>query len=103
MIGMAKKSERPARVTLTPGEIGELRDELLRELARRDEAQALAEESRPLTIEFDRWMQDRRAQVVDALNRLRAGTYGRCATCGDPIPYGRLLVVPETSTCIAHA
>ena len=83
MIGTAKKSARRARKTLTAGEISELRDELLRELARREGGQ--------------------RAQVVDALKRMEAGTYGACATCGDLISNERLLIVPETSTCIACA
>ena len=100
MIGTVK-SERPARDTLTAGEISELRDELLRELARREEA--LAKESRPLTVELDRWMHGRCAQIIDALTRMRARTYGACATCGDPISYDRLLIIPETSTCIACA
>ena len=103
MIRTVKKTERPARDTLTAGEISELREALLRELARREEVQTLAEEPRPLTVELDRRMHGRRAQMIDALERLRAGTYGACATCGDPISYHRLLVVPETSTCIACA
>lgn len=101
MIGTVKKSKRSARDTLTAGEISELRDELLRELACREEA--LAEESRPLTIELDRWTHGRRAQIIDALKRMRAGTYGACASCGDPISYDRLLIVPEASMCIACA
>jgi RNA polymerase-binding transcription factor DksA len=101
MIDTVKKSKRPARDTLTAGEISELRDELLRELACREEA--LAEESRAPTIELDMWMHGRRAQIIDALKRMRAGTYGACATCGDPISYDRLLIVPETSMCIACA
>ncbi len=103
MIRTVKKSDRPPRDPLTAGEISELREVLLRGLARREEVQALAEESRPLTIELDRRMHGRRAQMIDALRRMRAGTYGVCATCGDPISYHRLLIVPETSTCIACA
>ena len=33
-------------------------------------------------------------QVDDALARLDAGTYGICASCGEPIPPGRLKVRP---------
>lgn len=46
LIGTVKKTKRPARNTPTAGEISELRDELLRELARREELQALAEDPR---------------------------------------------------------
>ncbi len=49
---------------------------------------------------FDR-LQERRGELLGALNRLQKGTYGRCAVCGEPIPYRRLEVVPETHTCIS--
>ncbi len=31
---------------------------------------------------------------------LQAGTYGVCRSCGEPIDYERLLVMPETMTCM---
>lgn len=43
----------------------------------------------------------RLAVIVDALGRLEQGSYGRCASCQQRIPYGRLLVMPETMHCIA--
>ena len=39
--------------------------------------------------------------IVDALRRLDEGEYGECAGCGQPIPFGRLLVMPETRHCVA--
>lgn len=42
----------------------------------------------------------RYAAVVAALEQIRAGTYGTCAGCGQPIPYGRLLVMPEAAHCV---
>lgn len=38
-------------------------------------------------------------EVLQALGRLDAGTYGICAACRDPIALERLLVFPETRTC----
>jgi RNA polymerase-binding transcription factor len=38
--------------------------------------------------------------VVDAIRRLDAGTYGRCAMCGAPIEPARLRVLPEAAECI---
>lgn len=38
-----------------------------------------------------------------ALDRLDEGTYGDCATCGDPIPPGRLEIMPETPLCVECA
>ena len=45
-----------------------------------------------------------RIRLVDAaLARLDAGTYGRCAVGGEPIPAARLDAVPWAATCVAHA
>lgn len=38
--------------------------------------------------------------AVAALKRISDGTYGRCATCGDWIPRGRLEVVPYAPLCV---
>jgi DnaK suppressor protein len=43
----------------------------------------------------------RRELVASALARLEAGTYGACSRCGEPIPYGRLLVMPEATHCLS--
>lgn len=39
--------------------------------------------------------------IVDALARLEADAYGICVGCTKPIPYGRLLVMPEATHCVA--
>ena len=44
---------------------------------------------------------DGKAQVLAALARLDAGTYGACIDCGQPIPRARLEVRPEAARCIA--
>lgn len=41
--------------------------------------------------------------VEDALSRLEAGTYGRCAVCDEPIPAARLEFRPWAATCVNHA
>ncbi len=38
-----------------------------------------------------------------ALDRLRRGVYGACATCGRPIPAERLAAQPTTLTCLVCA
>jgi DnaK suppressor protein len=38
-----------------------------------------------------------------AADRLRSGTYGRCAHCGEPISPARLEALPAAETCIACA
>lgn len=35
-----------------------------------------------------------------ATSRLRAGTYGRCLTCGREIPDARLEALPAAETCV---
>lgn len=39
----------------------------------------------------------------DALERIRAGTYGVCTTCGDGIPLARLRALPTATACVACA
>jgi DnaK suppressor protein len=46
---------------------------------------------------------DQRRRVVEALGRLDAGTYGRCAVCQEPIDDERLEARPEAETCRKHA
>lgn len=41
--------------------------------------------------------------VADAEARLAAGGYGRCLSCGGPIPDARLRVRPEAAWCVACA
>jgi DnaK suppressor protein len=38
--------------------------------------------------------------VIAALQRLDAGTYGKCAVCGEPIEAARLRVLPEAAECV---
>lgn len=39
-------------------------------------------------------------EVERALNRLDAGTYGYCSSCGNPIPPERLEARPESTRCV---
>lgn len=43
------------------------------------------------------------AQIRAALERIAAGTYGRCTVCGKPIAPARLDAVPFTPFCQDHA
>ena len=38
--------------------------------------------------------------ITRALQRLKDGTYGCCLRCQEPIPYGRLIVLPATEYCV---
>jgi DnaK suppressor protein len=104
--------------TLTTDRIDKIREELRGELAqlKRNLAEVwpcevlAARESRHVSVDhaqserlasdlYDR-LQERRTEILGALDRIQQGSYGRCAICGGPIPYRRLEVVPETYTCI---
>ena len=39
-------------------------------------------------------------QLLDALRRIDAGTFGICTGCRSPISYVRLSVIPETTLCV---
>jgi len=39
--------------------------------------------------------------IAAALDRIEAGTFGRCVSCGKEIPEGRLTALPYASRCIA--
>ncbi|GAA2122202.1 TraR/DksA family transcriptional regulator [Actinomadura napierensis] len=41
-----------------------------------------------------------RAAVQAALDRVGAGTYGRCVGCGRPVPEGRLEARPDAARCV---
>ncbi|WZO99415.1 TraR/DksA family transcriptional regulator [Isosphaeraceae bacterium EP7] len=41
--------------------------------------------------------------IHDALARVEAGTFGRCAECGQPIAKARLQAIPYTPYCIECA
>lgn len=43
------------------------------------------------------------AEVDAALDRVTAGTYGRCAVGGEPIDDARLEARPTATTCVAHS
>ena len=38
--------------------------------------------------------------IEEALKRIKAGTYGICESCGNPIPKIRLNVLPYTADCV---
>jgi DnaK suppressor protein len=46
-------------------------------------------------------IRDRRDQVERALQRLDAGGYGVCETCGQAMPVERLAAFPSATSCVA--
>lgn len=48
-------------------------------------------------------MHNRLNQILEALDRIKADTYGRCVGCKRSIPFARLEILPETQTCVGCA
>ena len=46
-------------------------------------------------------IRERREQVEHALDRLKAGSYGRCERCNQPIAPERLEAFPAATSCVA--
>jgi DnaK suppressor protein len=104
---------------ITPEQSENLRQELLRTLARLERSMASAGagaadldqtcigrlsriealQNQGLTNGLKERERIQLEQVVDALCRMDEGRYGVCTACGCPIPVERLLVFPETRTC----
>ncbi|HEX6051320.1 MAG TPA: TraR/DksA C4-type zinc finger protein [Gemmatimonadaceae bacterium] len=110
-----------ASPALTKAELREIEKELQRERARLERTLASAngvdtgngdvpaatgEPSAPTSADgaigvmLENRTQARYEAIVAALERLVAGTYGTCGACANPIPYGRLLVMPEATHCV---
>lgn len=43
----------------------------------------------------------RLALLLEAERRLESGTYGICTGCGEAIAFERLLIFPESATCMS--
>ncbi|HJU90418.1 MAG TPA: TraR/DksA C4-type zinc finger protein [Gemmatimonadaceae bacterium] len=107
--------------TLTAKQLRELEAELERERTRLERRLAIASETGAtsgelppvgdvmhppathdvaLAVILENRTQDRYDAIVAALARIEAATYGTCAGCTKPIPFGRLVVMPEATHCV---
>lgn len=64
-----------------------------------DSAQVTAERSQQITLVEQ--LRVRRADILAALEKIQAGTYGKCESCGQDIPPERLEAVPAATLCVA--
>lgn len=121
----AERTPLPAGSDWTLEELAEVRTDLVREIAERrtDYDRALAEITRlqqssndgagddqadagsktfereqELSIANNR--RDLLLQMERAMERLDAGTYGRCESCSQPIPKARLQAFPSATLCV---
>lgn len=63
-----------------------------------DSGQATAERTEALGIVES--LRNQRTEIVAALERIEAGTYGTCDKCGKEIPAARLEAVPSARLCV---
>ena len=47
--------------------------------------------------------EEKLGEIDDAIARLEGGSYGICETCGEPIPFERLLARPGARSCVSCA
>lgn len=66
---------------------------------RDDEERATEREGDEVLEEQGLLGQQEERMIIAALDRIRAGTYGTCAKCGDDISEERLDVLPATPLC----
>ena len=109
-IGTAAPAGARARA-LTPSQLKQLEAELLAERARLERSMSapLGDSAADVAGDPDDELgaalrsrtSSRHDAVRAAMQRLADGTYGRCTDCGQGIPYGRLLVMPESERCLA--
>ena len=66
-----------------------------------DSAHATAERSQTLAIVEQ--LHEHRVDIKAALERMEAGTYGKCENCGQEIPYERLEARPSSTLCMTCA
>lgn len=63
-----------------------------------DSGQATAERAEVLSLVEE--LRSMYGEVLGALERIEAGTYGTCENCGKPIPIERLEALPTARLCV---
>lgn len=99
----AVRTQLQARLDALLKRVGEITDDLRRPGDRDWQERAAELENDEVLENLDESSRAEVAQVRAALRRLDAGTYGRCAKCGEPIGAARLAAIPSTTTCVACA
>lgn len=83
------------------GDINPMVETVLADAKAVGEHDASVSETSAKELALERTEESIRQQVIDALARIDAGTYGVCENCGGHIEPGRLEALPYTSVCLA--
>jgi DnaK suppressor protein len=51
-------------------------------------------------VSIEQRLKEQLADIEHALSKLDDGTYGICDSCGEPIPEGRMKVIPHANLCV---
>jgi RNA polymerase-binding transcription factor DksA len=87
--------------TVTAAQRRALESELRREHARLERTLGVPRsQDAAIGVMLESRTQARYDAVVAALARLETATYGVCVACARPIPFGRLVVMPEATHCV---
>ena len=62
-----------------------------------------AMQDQQLVLEMRRRKKRQKLEIQNALDRIGAGKYGKCAFCGKKISFDRLEAFPEVQTCVTCA
>lgn len=86
---IAKPNKAEGEYTTAFSEIGKDEDE---------NASEVEEYTDNLALEVN--LQKQLKEIVDAIERIDDGTYGKCENCDKPIPTERLRAYPAAKTCL---
>lgn len=83
--------------------VGRVEKSARRKLDSNFEEQAIQRENEEVLTSLDASLTEELRQIGRALERIEAGDYGKCETCGSEISKNRLEAVPHASHCIKCA
>lgn len=97
------KSQLEERLTILNARVHDIEEDL-REPADPDFAEQATEAEGDEVLEgLEESALHEIAQIKAALKRIESGSYGDCATCGEPIGEKRLAILPHAAQCISCA
>lgn len=97
------RAELQGRLDVLLKRVGDIAGDLRRPSDRDWQERATETENDEVLENLDESSRAEVAQVRAALRRVDAGTYGRCARCGEAIGAPRLAAMPSATTCVGCA
>lgn len=95
----ARRSQLEARRAELTGRLVRIEGELDQPVSENFSEQAIEREDEEVLEDLGAASLREVRMIEAALDRIRTGSYGLCARCGDPIGEDRLNVVPATPLC----